>query len=664
MPNIKYNNSAYDYLDWLKQQSNTKGIFAQLPNEKLSNNNLRQLWNNQELYIGQLWRDNFSKYVNEGKKKKASATATSTPSAAQSKAINISTTSTNTPPTVTSNDNILTYSSSNLTDDYDKNWKFSGNTNAWGDGGNKGEVSDKFTEYDATKYTSYTGNNAAEKLQNFLKSQGYNVKVDGYAGNQTLEAWNDYLKREESKVKAEQQAKQTALNNLDKFQPAQRQYTDQGVLNEKYSFNADDIKNSGITNFASLNNFYKNSDNQNSNLWRAIDAYTKVNPSVLKDGSLNQENFESALDLHGRYFAGDRKDLMNNIYSALNNKDNKDDTNAKAITNPYLSASNYNKIFNKENPFNASNLRYYTDNNNKYTVYNNNGTYYKIDNNKLQSVQPIYQYDNGKYNVKFNRGGILMNKYQQGGQMGQQDQLDQIISTTVAALQGDKKAAQMIQQASQQSEQIKTIVQMIAQELQNGSQPQEIKQKLVQAIQGQVQSARQGAKLNYLRTLKNQCPEGYELGYFKAGGRVCHKCVKKATKAACGSKMKIKKKANGGITDTMNQIKVELAKCGKKIRKAQYGEDDETWIQGQDMVIPNGDPSKNKSNNSSTKNPQQKSTNKTSKDEYVDVLIGHDPKTRRPKYKRMRREEVEKMQNAKKEQVAKYMEKHGYVNND
>jgi hypothetical protein len=71
-------------------------------------------------------------------------------------------------------------------------------------------------------------------------------------------------------------------------------------------------------------------------------------------------------------------------------------------------------------------------------------------------------------------------------------------------------------------------------------------------------TARLGAKLNYIRTIRGGCPEGQQLVYFKQGGRVCKKCVE----AAGGAKVKDgkkeisdfkKKKACGG-----SKMKFEL----------------------------------------------------------------------------------------------------------
>lgn len=60
--------------------------------------------------------------------------------------------------------------------------------------------------------------------------------------------------------------------------------------------------------------------------------------------------------------------------------------------------------------------------------------------------------------------------------------------------------------------------------------------------QKKAQKAAHGAKLQYFRTLKNQCPEGEELYYYKKGGSVGCGCKKKED----GGEMKPKKDCGGG----------------------------------------------------------------------------------------------------------------------
>lgn len=77
--------------------------------------------------------------------------------------------------------------------------------------------------------------------------------------------------------------------------------------------------------------------------------------------------------------------------------------------------------------------------------------------------------------------------------------------------------------------------------------------QFMQEVQGQVQSAKNGAKLNYLRELKGQCPDGYELQYFKKGGQLCTQCVQKQQKMEQGGEMP--------------SDPVEAFKCGRKVNK-------------------------------------------------------------------------------------------------
>lgn len=89
--------------------------------------------------------------------------------------------------------------------------------------------------------------------------------------------------------------------------------------------------------------------------------------------------------------------------------------------------------------------------------------------------------------------------------------------------------------------------------------------------QQQVQAAKFGAKINYIRSLRGQCPEGYELQYYKAGGQLCKKCIRKqmmqeekepqnpVDQFKCGRKIKKKKCETGGM--------INMDKCGAKMKK-------------------------------------------------------------------------------------------------
>lgn len=62
-----------------------------------------------------------------------------------------------------------------------------------------------------------------------------------------------------------------------------------------------------------------------------------------------------------------------------------------------------------------------------------------------------------------------------------------------------------------------------------------------------------GAKLNYIKSLRGQCPVGTELRYYKVGGKVCAKCEQLNRQ------------------QYMYQDPIEAFKCGRKMKKKQTG---------------------------------------------------------------------------------------------
>lgn len=147
------------------------------------------------------------------------------------------------------------------------------------------------------------------------------------------------------------------------------------------------------------------------------------------------------------------------------------------------------------------------------------------------------------------QGGKMINKYQQGGVSPQEDNggiEQQVAQLIAAAQQGDQQATQQIQQIMQAAKQGDPKAQQLAQ----------IIQSVMQQMQGQAQTARMGAKLNYIKYLKGECPEGTELKYFKAGGQICKVCAKKIQQDKCGKK--IKKNCSGGVSKAVNGIKADM----------------------------------------------------------------------------------------------------------
>lgn len=124
---------------------------------------------------------------------------------------------------------------------------------------------------------------------------------------------------------------------------------------------------------------------------------------------------------------------------------------------------------------------------------------------------------------------------------------NQIVQLVQAAMAGDQKATQYIQQVmqaaqqgDQQAVQLAQMIQAVAQQMQ----------------QQQVQAAKFGAKLNYLRQLKGKCPEGYEMEYYKDGGRLCKRCTQV--------------KQDGGEMEAPKNP-IDAFKCGRKMKKNACG---------------------------------------------------------------------------------------------
>ncbi len=137
--------------------------------------------------------------------------------------------------------------------------------------------------------------------------------------------------------------------------------------------------------------------------------------------------------------------------------------------------------------------------------------------------------------------------------MDEQQLQQQIVQLVQAAMQGNQQATQQIQsimqaaqQGDQQAVQIAQMIQQVAQQMQ----------------QQQVRAARFGAKLNYIKQLKGQCPEGYKMEYYKEGGQLCKKCMKVHQDGG-----EVKQAPN----TVAGQFKTESAKCGKKMKKKEDG---------------------------------------------------------------------------------------------
>lgn len=125
--------------------------------------------------------------------------------------------------------------------------------------------------------------------------------------------------------------------------------------------------------------------------------------------------------------------------------------------------------------------------------------------------------ENSYFRAGYN--SITPSFYQQGGTM-QQQQSSQEQELQKAFL------AYLIQDAAQQGIQLQSEQDLQAYAQQLGEEGIKAKyQEFMQKMQGGTM-AKLGAKLEYIKKLKGVCPEGYEMSYYKVGGRICKTCQK------------------------------------------------------------------------------------------------------------------------------------------
>lgn len=140
------------------------------------------------------------------------------------------------------------------------------------------------------------------------------------------------------------------------------------------------------------------------------------------------------------------------------------------------------------------------------------------------------------------QGGTMnrINYFQQGGAAPQQDIKTQITALVQAAMQGDQKATQQVNQIMEAAKAGDKQAMQIAQ----------IMEQVVKELQGQATSAKWGAKLGYIRSLKyakggKTCPACKNGGMPETADKAYIKATKKVEEKACGGKAK--KKYFGGL---------------------------------------------------------------------------------------------------------------------
>lgn len=427
-------------------------------------------------------------------------------------------------------------------------------TNQWG-GGKRGIL-----DADVAKKLGLKEGATAQDAQNFLKSKGYGITSDNYWGKQSQAAFNDFINRGSVKaavVETPQLDTKTERHNYATWDPKTKQYDN---YNPNFEITPQQLKDAGVTNFRTYQNFMGNPANASNQYKGVYDFFNRVKEQNSGTNFGDETAFNKFFGTSGNFGRRDR----NRIISAGATSQAVYDRVSPQGT-PITTRSEYGSQYDALNKTltdddrKVGNIIWVNSGDTKIPVYQAaNGNYYKLgDNNTLIQTGTYTMDPDGKYSVTFRNGGIL-NKFQQGGQINMNEQ--QLQQAFLQYL--------MQKTGAQDEQQLEQVVQQLGED----GLEQAYAQFMQEMQQQQVQAAKFGAKLNYIKKLNGQCPDGYELQYYKSGGQLCKKCIKNQVmqdgeylpqdpidQFKCGRKIKKKKCEAGGTVD--------LDKCGAKMKK-------------------------------------------------------------------------------------------------
>lgn len=270
-------------------------------------------------------------------------------------------------------------------------------------------------------------------------------------------------------------------------------------------FTNDDIRNLGFRNYAGMVSAIGNQANANNNFVKAmIDRYGS------DTSKWNQNTIENDLGVKGTYRSfgggdfGDMSRAMAGWVGQNNGEIDRQDLQSRTGSDG--------------------------------VVYSNSRVKDLFD--KVQLRPKTFTFDTSSFGTNL----FGTPKKQQGGQLNMNEQqlqqafLQYLMQKTGA--QDEQQLEQVVQQLGEDG--LKQAYAQFMQEMQ----------------QQQVQAAKFGAKLNYIKKLNGQCPEGMEMHYYKQGGRLCRKCMQA--------------KQNREETESPSDP-IDSFKCGRKIKKNQKG---------------------------------------------------------------------------------------------
>lgn len=414
-----------------------------------------------------------------------------------------------------------------------KGWQ----TNQWG-GGKRGVLN-----ADVAKKLGLKEGATAQDAQNFLRSKGYGITSDNYWGKQSQAAFDDFVNRSSIKAasaETPQLQTESERHNYSTYNPETKQYT----YNSNFEITPQQLRDAGVTNFRGYQNFMGNADNASNQYKSVYDFFNRVKEQNSDTNFGDEDSFNKFFGTSGNFGRRDRNRIISAGATSQAAYD-KVSPQGTPITTRSDYGKQYDALYNalSEDDRKVGNITWVNSGDKRIPVYQaSNGNYYRLgEDNKLAQTGTYSMGTDGKYSVSFRNGGHL-NKFQQGGQISmderqmQQAFLQYLMQKTGA--QDESQLEQVIQQLGEDG--LKQAYTQFMQEMQ----------------QQQVQAAKFGAKLNYIKKLNGQCPEGMEMHYYKQGGRLCRKCMQ-------AKQNREEKESSSKPIDSF--------KCGRKIKKNQKG---------------------------------------------------------------------------------------------
>ena len=430
-----------------------------------------------------------------------------------------------------------------------KGWQ----TNQWG-GGKKGVLS-----ADIANKLGLKEGATAQDAQNFLISKGYGITSDNYWGKQSQAAFDDFINRGSVKattVETPQYHTESERHNYSTYNPSTKQYT----YNSDFEITPQQLRDAGVTSFRGYQNFMGNTDNASNQYKNVYNFFNRVKEQNSGTNFGDEDSFNKFFGTRGNFGRRDRNRI---IRAGAASQAAYDRISPQGT--PIITRSDYGKqyydLYNtlSEDDRKVGNIVWVNSGGKQIPVYQaSNGNYYKLgEDRKLAQTGTYSMGTDGKYSVSFRNGGSL-NKFQQGGQLNMNEQqLQQVFLQYLMQKTG-----------AQNQQQLEQVIQQLGED----GLKQAYAQFMQEMQQQQVQAAKFGAKLNYIRKLNGQCPEGMEMYYYKQGGRLCRKCIQAKQNEEeieypsnpidafkCGRKIKKKKCEVGGTVD--------MDKCGAKMKK-------------------------------------------------------------------------------------------------